>query len=452
MGSEMAINFGNVQGLLTRVYRYPVSCHLMFRFDGAANGKDFLRELLPLLTRADQPLDTTPKPEPVINLGLTYQGLSALGVSPDLLDQFDSQFKVGPDAFTLGDVPGSTSDPALWWEQQFPSHDLHCIVHLYADKAMDAATEFVREIATRTGVTELLPRQNRTQLEGHTLSEPRKLHFGFSDGFSQPEVAWDGPPIADQLDYRHFVLGYANNDVSSSPFSGPAADLTRDSSYVAFRWLYQDVAGFNQFLHENGPIQFPDLPPDQAEEMLAAKMMGRWRDGTPVELSPDSKNPALANSDFRYKSDPQGLRCPVSAHVRIVNPRDQQLDPVIMGPVPRVLRRGIPYGPELSGLIDDGADRGIIGLFLCSDLDRQFNTLARWIKKNDFSPVYDANRRVQDPLFANRKVPGAKPVFTIATPEGNKVISGLPDFISTKGTAFLLLPSVSTLQQLTAGG
>src|SRR5438067_13759137 len=107
----MAIDFGNVQGLLTQVYRYPVSRHLMFRFDGSAgsaNGKNFLRELLPRLTHADQPLDT--KPEPVINLGLTCQGLRALGVAPDLVDQFDSQFKAGPDPSTLGDVPGSTSD------------------------------------------------------------------------------------------------------------------------------------------------------------------------------------------------------------------------------------------------------------------------------------------------------------------------------------------------------
>jgi Dyp-type peroxidase family len=448
----MAIDFGNVQGLLTQVYRYPVSRHLMFRFDGSAgsaNGKNFLRELLPRLTHADQPLDT--KPEPVINLSLTCQGLRTLGVAPDLVDQFDSQFKAGPDPFTLGDVPGSISDPALWWEQQFSATDLHCVVHLYTVNTIDAATDFVRDIATRTAVTELIPRRNGTRLEGRSLSGLRKLHFGFSDGFSQPEVAWDGNPTPGQFDYRNFVLGHATADVSSSPFSGPAADLARDSSYVAFRWLYQDVAGFNRFLNQNGPALFPDLPPDQAEELLAAKMMGRWRDGTPVELSPKSTNAALVTrNDFGYASDPQGLRCPVSAHVRVTNPRDQQLDPVVIGPVPRVLRRGMPYGPELNGLTDDGEDRGIIGLFICSDIDRQFNTLARWIKKNDFSPVYNSNRRVQDPLFANRKVFGTIPRFIIPTPTGNKIINGLPDFIHTKGTAFLLLPSLSTLQQLTA--
>jgi hypothetical protein len=109
----------------------------------------------------------------------------------------------------------------------------------------------------------------------------------------------------------------------------------------------------------------------------------------------------------------------------------------------------MPYGPWLEGIEDDGRDRGIIGIFVCSDLRRQVYTLTNWIQRNDFSPVYDPNGRVQDALVANRATYGAVPQFTIPG-EGGDVAVTLPDFIRTKGTAFLLYPSRSTLQELSA--
>ncbi|MGH3927396.1 MAG: hypothetical protein ACRDTT_31790, partial [Pseudonocardiaceae bacterium] len=163
----------------------------------------------------------------------------------------------------------------------------------------------------------------------------------------------------------------------------------------------------------------------------------------------DRPDPAIATSnDFRYRDqDPHGYRCPFSAHIRVVNPRDQELDPVTEG-VPSVIRRGMPYGPPLRSAQDDGVDRGILGLFLGSDLRRQLYTLTDWIKKNDFSPVYNANRRVQDALLGNRAVPGTEAKFIVPSERGATTVSGLPDFVRTKGTVFLLYPSKTTLQQL----
>ncbi|MEX5669215.1 hypothetical protein ABFV57_30570, partial [Pseudomonas neuropathica] len=84
-----------------------------------------------------------------------------------------------------------------------------------------------------------------------------------------------------------------------------------------------------------------------AEELLAAKLMGRWRDGTPLVSSPTAPNTALSKSDnFGYAlDDPDGLKCPFSAHIRVTNPRDQVLNHLITltGGVPRVIRRGTPY-------------------------------------------------------------------------------------------------------------
>jgi deferrochelatase/peroxidase EfeB len=300
-------------------------------------------------------------------------------------------------------------------------------------------------------VRELVPRKDGTVLDARSLGGGR-LHFGYVDGISHPDICWDDvPDTPTQINFRNFLLGYATSEHSSAPEKEPAADLARDSTYGVFRWLYQDVATFNQFLGTEGPRLFPHLSPTDAEELLAAKMMGRWRNGTPLVLSPDRPDPTLTRqNEFEYAAqDPRGFRCPFLAHIRVMNPRDQKLD-VIVDAVPRVIRRGMPYGPVLDSTEDDGNDRGLIGIFLCADIKRQIYTLTGWIKRNDFSPVYNSNRRVQDALMGNRGVPRADTSFTIPAEDGESRITGLPDFVHTKGTAFLLYPSKLTLLKLTS--
>lgn len=400
---------------------------------------------------ADGALDTAP--DPLLNVGVTYHGLGVLGVDPALLAKFDAVFRFGPRTVNLGDVPGSRSDPVNWWEGQFKTEDVHCIVHVYArsDGAAQDGMQMVRELARRCGLTELIPRKDGTVLQARSLGGA-KLHFGYTDGISHPDVCWDDdvPVLPPQVSFRNFLLGYSTDAYPSAPGGGPAADFVRDSTYGMFRWVYQDVATFNLFLSTQGPRLFPDLPTADAEELLAAKMMGRWRDGTPLVLSPDRPDSRLATSnDFGYATqDPDGHRCPFSAHIRIVNPRDTPLDPAVVEGVPCVLRRGMPYGPPLPGSEDDGADRGLVGMFLCVDLRRQVYTLTNWVTQNNFSPVYDADRRAQDPLLGNRAMPGTNAGFTLPAAGGGATVKNLPDFVHTKGTAFLLYPGKATLTAL----
>jgi deferrochelatase/peroxidase EfeB len=441
------VDFRNVQATVTTLYRCPIARHLLFRFGEKGGGRAFLRELAGRVTMADFTFDATP--DPLLNVGLTFSGLTALGVDAALLDEFDAIFKAGPDPDALGDVAGTPSDPSGWWEGRFATTDLHCVVHLYVrtDDALGPATESVRKLAAAHGVTELIARRDGSTLDARSLGGAQ-LHFGYRDAISHPDICWDDvPDTPGQINFRNFLLGYATPEYGSAPESGPAADLARDSLYGAFRWLYQDVAGFNRFLAEQGPKLFPSLSAADAQELLAAKLMGRWRDGTPLVLSPDHPDPALAASnDFGYAADPNGERCPFSAHIRVTNPRDEPLDPIVVG-VPRVIRRGMPYGPPLDGTTDDGLDRGVMGIFLCADLRRQVYTLTGWIKRNDFSPVYDPDRRTQDAIVGNRAQPGAHTGFAVP---GAGSIAALPDFVHTKGTAFLLYPSGSTLQALSA--
>jgi deferrochelatase/peroxidase EfeB len=443
----MKIDFREVQGLI-RSYRRVTSRHLIFRF--GAGARAFIGELAQKITMADG--DPDAGMDPLLNVGVTYNGLRALHVDRAVLGEFDAVFKLGPLAvkMALGDVPRSRSDPANWWEGQFATDDVHCIVHLYAhsdDAAADAMQE-VRELARATGLTELIPRRDGTILSGRWFDMP-KMHFGYTDGITRLNICWDddAPRSPEQIDFRNFLLGYSTDTFPSAPASGAAADFARNSTYGLFRWIYQDVAAFNQFLAVQGPKLFPEVPAADAEELLAAKMMGRWRDGTPLVLSPERPDPQLARSDdFSYaREDPDGRRCPFSAHIRIMNPRDTQLDPIVVDGAPRILRRGMPYGAPLQGVTDDGADRGLVGMFLCADLRKVVYSLMSWVMRNDFSPVYNANRRVQDPLFGNRAMPGARAEFTIPGVAGGVTVKNLPDFIYTKGTAFVLYPGKSAL-------
>lgn len=450
----MQVDLGGVQGIVASPYRRPICRHLIFRFGDGAGARGYLGELAQGVTMADVQLDTAP--DPLLSVGVTYHGLGVLGVDPALLAKLDAVFKFGPRALSLGDVSSSRSDPAGWWEGQFKTKDVHCIVHVYArsDDAVRDATQTIRELAHRGGLTELIPRRDGTVLEARSLGGA-KLHFGYTDGISHPDICWDDgvPVVAPKVDFRAFLLGYSTAEHPSAPGGGPAADLVRDSTYGVFRWIYQDVATFNRFLSTQGPRLFPELTTADAEELLAAKMMGRWRDGTPLVLSPDRPDPGLATSnDFGYETqDPDGHRCPFSAHIRIVNPRDTPLDPVVVEGVPSVLRRGLPYGPPLLGSEDDGADRGLAGVFLCADLRKQVYTLTSWVAQNNFSPVYAANRRVQDPLVGNRAMPGTIADFTIPGAGGGATVTNLPDFVHTKGTAFLLYPGKATLTALSDG-
>jgi deferrochelatase/peroxidase EfeB len=437
------IDLSGVQATVVALYRCPIVVHVPFRFGPADGARAFLSALRARLTMAD--FDPGSAPDPLVNLGITCHGLSALGVAPEIVAGLDTMYQRGPDAARLGDVNGS--DPAKWWGEQFATDDIHCLVHLYLrdDAGVQPAVDQVRELAARHGVEQLHPRENGELLIGRSLGGQR-VHFGYKDAISHPEIAWDdAPDTLTRVNFRHFLLGHATDDYRSEPRDGPAAEFVRDSFYGVFRWLYQDVAAFNRFLRDNGPL----LSAENGEELLAAKMMGRWRDGTPLVLSAERDGGPTDANDFDYASDPDGLRCPFSAHIRVVNPRDDTLDRAV-GKVPRLIRRGMPYGPPLSGTVDDHQDRGLIGIFLCADIADQIYKLTGWIKRTDFRPRDAWDAHAQDAIAGNRGEPGASTDFTVPTADGVKRLPGLADFVHTRGTAFLLYPSDATLRRIVA--
>ena len=73
--------------------------------------------------------------------------------------------------------------------------------------------------------------------------------------------------------------------------------LGLNGSFSVFKKVETDVVGFEDFLQSNSDKIDPEL--------LAAKICGRWRNGVPLALSPDTDSPAGGISperlnDFEY--------------------------------------------------------------------------------------------------------------------------------------------------------
>jgi hypothetical protein len=155
-------------------------------------------------------------------------------------------------------------------------------------------------------------------------SRHNAAHFGYRHGFSQPTI--EGLPLAGLPDrlprapVGEFLLGYpSQHSLFTYPIPFPP-ELGRNGSCAPFRVLAQDVDGFAEFLR--GQSARTGMP----EELIAAKLCGRWRNGTPLVVSPDTDTPdppiaAEAMNDFDSVGsygDESGLRCPVGARARPV--------------------------------------------------------------------------------------------------------------------------------------
>ena len=459
----------NIQGLILRGYTHRYSCHLLFFFDKPKKAPGFFKALYPDVTSATDWGDKTP--EHLLNIALTFEGLKALEVlNPEDADQFPPEFKRGPRAGDLGDV--GPSAPEKWWDGAFKSSRIHCVVHTYALTSEGLATQVakVTAAAAQFDVAELHPFKEGSsprRLEG--FEDPDGIvHFGYRDGISNPDLDEDknsDNPGA----LSSFLIGYSSKSASNpGPVTGKAFEFAKDGCYVAFRIIDQDVAAFETFLTQQAELVYQrlGLTLADAREWIAAKLMGRWRNGSPLMLSPDRPDEATRNANqFGYgeKDNPSptkdlqsSVRCPFSAHIRVTNPRDQQIDPIQSPPAPRLLRRGMPYGPPLTSKTDDGKARGLVGLFLCGSLTRQFELIMDWIKLNDFSDVYGPDFDTQDGVMGNRDTSqGIVNTYTIpmagsdGKDSGEPVrLQGLSSFVTTRGTAYTLLPSLEAIQRL----
>ncbi|WP_316839478.1 hypothetical protein [Pedobacter gandavensis] len=444
-------DLSNIQGMVIRGFTHPYSCHMIFKFPDKPGAKNFIKAINPYVQSGESWGEH--KPEMMINIGFTFTGISiASDLKKEDLGHFPIAFKQGPASpgsqQSLNDYGTSLSSN---WVFGSKKTQVDTIVHCYAlnDVGLNTLVTMIKKAADDNGLVENFPIGNGSKrLEEYVTDPAHSIHFGYLDGIDQPDLD-TSIPIKDTSSLGNFLIGYAPNSDPGPSGNTAAGSFAKDGCYNAFRMLAQDEKVFDDFLNDNAQSISVQLKKDPAyaKEWLAAKLNGRWRNGSPLELSPEAPDPNTSHAtDFDYSTDQEGLKCPFAAHNRVSNPRSDQL--VDKGSIPRLLRRGMAYGaPPILNNYD--GERGLIGLFLCGSLTSQFELIYSWISTTNFSVLTPPDQlQAQDALIANRAIPYANTSFTIPIPEGKVVINKLPQFVMTKGTSYCLLPSLSTLKEM----
>ncbi|PIB07669.1 MULTISPECIES: Dyp-type peroxidase [Streptomyces] len=434
----VSVEIDDVQSGALRPRPVPYEGKFVFlRVDDRHAGRALLRRLLPVTSGGLPSVDRSQ--DAWVAVAFTYEGLRALGVPQESLDSFPRAFREGMAARAelIGDV--GENAPAHW-EAPFGTGEVHIALSALSSDAaqLDKELERARVALEDTPGVQVIWQQDVRQLPtGRTT-------FGFRDGISHPNIEGVGLPGSNPQEVPiktgEFILGYPDETGNLPPMPSPEV-LGRNGTYVAVRKIHTNVAAWRRYLRANSSSA-------EEEALLAAKMVGRWPSGAPLELSPEHDDPELAadphriNSFLYRENDDRGFRCPAGSHIRRTNPRDA----TIIGDarMHRLIRRGTTYGPPLpEGVLeDDGADRGLVGVFIGAHLERQFEFIkAEWVNDGNFIG-YPGEK---DPVAGHHDGTGS---VTIPEKPVRRRLRNLPSFVVTRGGEYCFLPGLRALRWL----
>ncbi|MFQ6229626.1 Dyp-type peroxidase [Nocardia sp. NPDC002869] len=413
--------------------------YVFLSFDDPAGGRAWLDALVDRVQSAAAARATMDSAEHWSTLAFTWRGLGALGVPEAALATFPDEFREGMAARAdiLGDTGAGHPDN---WVGGLAGDDLHAIAILFARTEGEhrrCTAEHDRLVSRCPGVRVL----SYLDLNATPPFDYAHDHFGFRDRLSQPVMKGSGeeptPGSGAPLEPGEFILGYPDEAGPPRGLPQPEA-LSRNGSYMAYRRLQEHVGAFRDYLREHA-----DTP--EGQELLAAKLMGRWRSGAPLALAPERDDPQLGadplrNNDFDYQeADPHGYAVPLGSHVRRLNPRGTAADMNRH----RMIRRGATYGPALpENAPDDGVDRGIAAFIICAGLVRQFEFAQNvWINDKNFHELGNEH----DPICGAQD---GSLQFTIPKRPIRKVLANLPAFTTLRGGAYFFLPGIGALRYL----
>ena len=435
---EVTLEFEDIQHILLTRAPAMTGRYELLSFKNAAGGRAWLSAILEKVHSAKTMRETVAQDKRWVTVAFTWNGLRALGVDETSLATFPDEFRQGmvARAETLGDAGANHPDK---WVDRTNSPELHAIAILFARDEAErgrCAAEHQTFLAQCDGVEVL----STLDLEATPLFDYAHDHFGYRDRLSQPVIEGSGdtptPGSGAPLKAGEFILGYPDEN---GHVTLPQPEiLSRNGSFMAYRRMEEHVGKFRDFLRANG-----STPEEQ--ELVAAKLMGRWRSGAPLVLAPEKDDAALGadpqrNNHFNYKQqDPHGYAVPLGSHIRRMNPRDTDANMNRR----RMIRRGATYGPPLpEGAPEDGQERGIAAFVICASLVRQFEFAQNvWVNDKNFHEL--GNER--DPIIGNQdgtleyKIP-KRPI--------RKTITGLPAFTTVKGGAYFFLPGLKALRYL----
>jgi Dyp-type peroxidase family len=445
-------HLGDIQGNILRAYGFPFARYQVVRVVDRDGARRLLASVVDrqLVTTAAT-WDPESKPGATLNVFFSWTGLAAMGVPQSSLDSFPQEFKEGMAARAglLGDTGASSPDT---WEFGRDADRNHVFFAVYGrtlehrDRMLD---ELRAELAAAAPAVEVIHRIDAAHLPN------RREHFGFADGIGQPSIQGSGTPEypgegtlqADgtwaPLAPGEFVLGWPGE--TGFPVEMPAPDvLARNGSYLVYRKLEQHVPAFRAFLRAQAERLYGEASAANIE-LLAAKLVGRWRSGCPVARAPDADDPGLAkdwmrNNDFGYAADEDGAICPYGSHIRRMNPRDGRAGDALVR-THRIVRRGLPYGSWLESDEDDGQERGVAFMAINASIRYQFEFLqTEWVNNGEFAGL---SKHDVDP-FGGEPREGSR--FRIPDRTGRpRNIFDLPRFVTTRGGGYYFIPSIPAL-------
>ena len=364
-----ALPLGAVQGNILEPHARECADHLFLEFTAPYGGvRDFLRGLgwRRVSSAAAERVERKAPAAPFCSVLLTRRGYEKIGA----LVPADGAFRQG-----MRDRVPLLNDPSAdAWARPWREARIDALVILANNDPVALARESVRVVqeAHAAGVRLAFSEYGRRMLAGTRSIE----HFGYHDGISQPRF------------FRSSERPWSTWDTLAEPGlvlvpEGGGAD--RFGSFFVFRKLEQDVRLWNESVLALAAARGED------PELVGARAMGRFRDGTPLVEYARPQESAHAADDFDYARDPRGRRCPFHAHIRKSNPRGEAPGASLREQRGRrIARRGIPYGvrPDLdpSGVFRVAPRTGVGLLFSCyqADIAGQFEYVQRhWINDPD---------------------------------------------------------------------
>jgi deferrochelatase/peroxidase EfeB len=201
--------------------------------------------------------------------------------------------------------------------------------------------------------------------------------------------------------------------------------------FGVFMKIEQHVDKFSQQVDELSSLYAKLHAPFPASKVRASTV-GRYPDGKPMATT----NGGFDDFDFRNAADAD--RCPMQAHIRVMNPRDgTSSNPVV--------RRGIPYGPGPSDGATPDASRGLLFLGL-------HRTLL------DFLALMVRAKSLRDPLLSRSSLWDSTSTGPTHCPHGFRAqrwkIDGVEacypfaDVTTIRGGEYFYIPSMDFIHRL----
>jgi Dyp-type peroxidase family len=435
-----ALELHEIQATVLRPRPAPYfGSHVLLRVDEPAAGRAFLRRLIPHVDSAAGWWSAT---DPWIAVGISYTGLKALGLSEDSLQSFPEAFREGMAARArqLGDT--GINDPKNW-DKAYGKGEVHIGLSAFSDseESRHRTLGIARQQLEGFSGVSVLAMQDFGAQPGDRNS------LGYKDGIAQPAIEGSGvdplPGQGQPIKAGEFILGYPGE--AGFPLPMPQPDiLGRNGTYVGFRKYQSRVGAFNRFLQAHGNTE-------AERELLAAKLVGRWRSGAPLALAPEVDDPSLGadpqrNNDFSYANDLRGRQAPFGCHIRRLNPRDTKLTRLTDVKLHRLIRRGTTYGPPYDpnalSEADDEVSRGAYFLFISAKAMATIEFLQQeWINDGNFIGIGDE----RDPIIGLQDEGAA---FTIPRDPVRRLVRGIETFNVLRGGEYFFMPSLSSLKWL----